>query len=217
MDLATGRFVYVPIPESHPSRPGLERCYDEVVSPLARMGFEMPAKLRGKPMHLDPDFDHLTYGDQRQRGVQIRTLTPGDLLVFYAGLRAFQDPRSDLVYALIGVLEIQRLDCAIALPESEWSSNAHSRRELAGDEDDVVVGGTPGSSGRFDRALPIGERRDGAYRVRRKVLEAWGGLGVKDGFIQRSARLPSFSDPTRFSDWLSDQGVALLHENWSAV
>jgi hypothetical protein len=36
---------------------------------------------------LDPDFEHLTYGDQGQRAAQIKQkLGPGDLLVFYAGL-----------------------------------------------------------------------------------------------------------------------------------
>ena len=38
-------------------------------------------------MHLDPDFNHLTYGDHRERAKQLRAhLGREDLVVFYAGL-----------------------------------------------------------------------------------------------------------------------------------
>jgi len=61
--------------------------------------------------------------------------------------------------------------------------------------------------------LPIGEWRDRAYRVRRDVLEAWGGLSVKDGYIQRSARLPQLSDPMRFQRWLASKKPILIQAN----
>jgi hypothetical protein len=32
--------------------------------------------------------------------------------------------------------------------------------------------------------------RGGVYRVRNDLLDAWGGLDIKDGYIQRSAFLP---------------------------
>src|SRR4051812_40406985 len=39
--------------------------------------------------HCDPDFRHLSYGDQGQRAARIREcLNPGDFIVFYAGLRS---------------------------------------------------------------------------------------------------------------------------------
>ena len=80
-------------------------------------------------------------------------------------------------------------------------------------ETDIVVRAKPGLSGRFDRCVPIGEWRDRAYRVRQDVLKGWGGLSVKDGFIQRSAVPPALNRPNQFLDWLQKQGVQLIQKN----
>jgi hypothetical protein len=77
----------------------------------------------------------------------------------------------------------------------------------------LVVRGRPGVSGRLERCLPIGEFRDKAYRVRRDVLKEWDGLSVKDGYLQRSARLPRFLDPERFARWLYSRDPVLLQTN----
>src|ERR1700722_11717893 len=84
---STGEFVYVPIPESRDSHPDLQRTYDEFVEPLRHTGVELPTDLDGEVCHLDPDFEHLTFGDQGQRGRQISRLTEGDILAFFASLR----------------------------------------------------------------------------------------------------------------------------------
>jgi hypothetical protein len=76
-----------------------------------------------------------------------------------------------------------------------------------------VVRAKPGVSGRFERCIPIGEWRNKSYRVRQDVLDAWGGLSVKDGFIQRSAVPPTFSQPEKFLKWLGKQGVRLVARN----
>jgi hypothetical protein len=65
----------------------------------------------------------------------------------------------------------------------------------------------------LQRCLPIGEYRNGAYRVRASLLEDWGGLNVKDGYLQRSARLPRFLDTPKFLRWLKDQKADLLQAN----
>jgi hypothetical protein len=91
--------------------------------------------------------------------------------------------------------------------------NAHSRRILPAGADDLIVRGRPGSSGRLERCLPIGEWRDRAYRGRHDVLEAWGGLSVKNGYLQRSARLPRFIEPIRFQRWLESKNPILLQTN----
>src|SRR5437016_388593 len=91
--------------------------------------------------------------------------------------------------------------------------NAHSRRMLSEGAQDVIIRARPGISGRLEGCLSIGEWRDRAYRVRRDVLEAWGGLSVKDGYLQRSARLPKFHDPMRFRCWLESQQPILVQAN----
>jgi hypothetical protein len=146
-----------------------------------------------------------TYGDQGERAKQLREyLGPGDLIVFYAGLADIR-AASGLVYALIGLLVVDDFRLAADVPPPGRDVNAHSRRVLAPGAQDIVVAGLPGVSGRLRHCLPIGEYRDRAYRVRRDLWEEWGGLSVKDGYLQRSARLPRFLDAKRFRRWLDAQ------------
>ena len=112
----TGEFVYVPIPESGKAfHPECERRYNEFVPALKqfseRYGLDLdhdlcfPRKnLLNNAIHLDPDFEYLTYGDDGgYRGSVLRTLSKGDLLVFYAGMRSI-NPKDKLIYGIIGVL-----------------------------------------------------------------------------------------------------------------
>jgi hypothetical protein len=208
VDTATGAFAYVPIPEPEPLRRGFETPFSRWRPAVERLGVRFPEALLDRDAHADPDFGRLTYGDRRERGRQIREkLRAGDLLVFYAGLRDVRGGR--LVYALIGLLAVESIVAARDVPPERRGENAHTRRCDVG-ETDVVVRGRPGLSGRFDRALDVGEYRAGAYRVRRELLSAWGGLGVRDGYVQRSARLPELTDPARFLTWLDGQGVGLV-------
>lgn len=221
---ADGRFVYVPIPEPPGTRfhPGLERRYNEVLPALHRFWrdrdrdpaeFRFPPALLDHPMHLDPDFDGLTYGDVGgRRGAGMVGMSAGDLLAFYAGLRPIHPCEHTLVYALIGLYLVCKVVPAVGMPHDRCCENAHTRRLRPG-ETDIVVRAEPGVSGRFDRCLPIGEWRDGSYRVRPAVLEAWGGLSVKDGYIQRSAVPPAFNQPERFLEWFHRQGVQLQARN----
>lgn len=209
----TGEFVYVAIPEGSAVRAGLEKPYTAVSPLLARFGVTLPSHLRGRNMHLDPDFSYLTYGDQGERAKQLRThLRSADLIVFYAGL-ADTCATARLVYAVIGVLVVDRFILARDIPEAEHDINAHSRRILTTYADDLVLCGRAGVSGRLQRCLPIGEYRDRAYRVRRDLLEEWGGLSVRDGYLQRSARLPRFIDAPGFLRWFERQAPTLMQAN----
>jgi hypothetical protein len=208
VDSSTGDFAYVPIPEPEPLREGLETPFERWAPAVERLGARLPVALRDQAAHADPDFARLTYGDRRERGRQIREkLGPGDLLVFYAGLRDVCDRR--LVYALIGLLTVEEIVAARALPAARWPENAHTRRKEIG-ETDVVVRGREGLSGRFERCVPFAGYREGAYRVHPALLETWGGLGVRNGYVQRSARLPELSAPHRFLGWLDGQAVGLV-------
>jgi hypothetical protein len=221
---ADGRFVYVPIPEPPATRfhPGLERRYNEVLPALHRFWrdrgrqpdeFRFPATLHDQPIHLDPDFDGLTYGDVGgRRGAGMVGMTAGDVLAFYAGLRPIHPCEHTLLYALIGLYVVREVVPAVEVPRHRCCENAHTRRAKPG-ETDIVVRAEPGASGRCDRCIPIGEWRDGSYRVRPDVLEAWGGLSVKDGYIQRSAVPPSFTWPEQFRQWFRAQGVQLIARN----
>lgn len=214
VDTQSGKFAYVAIPENSPVHPGMEKPYSAVEQALSTFGASLPPGLRSRHMHLDPDFRHLTYGDAGERAKQLRKhlSSPGDLIVFYAGLRDVAG-RKELVYAIIGVFIVEAMMLATDIPDSDRDINAHSRRILAEGAQDVIIRARPGISGRLERCLSIGEWRDRAYRVRRDVLEAWGGLSVKDGYLQRSARLPKFHDPMQFQRWLDSKDPVLVQAN----
>ncbi len=221
VDPATGRFVYVPIPESVKTvfHPGCDRPYTMIIPAL--QGFcrehsktldgdlKFPAALTTRSMHLDPDFGHLTYGDNGgRRGAGIVGMAAGDLLVFYAGLRPIRPCEHRLVYAMVGLYVVDEVLPVSEVPKARWDDNAHTRKATRGPTD-LVVRARREVSGRLDRSIPIGEWRDGSYRVRRDLLETWGGLSVKDGFIQRSAVPPAFLQPAKFYDWFLSQGATL--------
>lgn len=226
VDPDSGRFVYVPIPESAKEfHPGCERRYDEVISPLVKFldhfsvhaGNKFPIEgHRGTAMHLDPDFEHLTYGDEgNKRGSDIKELNRGDLLVFYAGLRPIRPSPYKLLYSIVGLFMVEQVEPAteVVKAKTRLHENAHTRKNPTG-VNDIVVRAQPGHSGKCSRCVPIGEFRDRAYRVRRDLLDVWGGLSVNDGFIQRSARPPKFNNAERFIDWWHRQGVQLVRSNF---
>ncbi len=212
MRLASGEFAYVTITDTKPLRDGMARRYDEFVPVAARFGEQLPEGLLGTSTHLDPDFDQLTYGDQGQRGKRITTLlTAGDLLAFFAALRPVDGPARPLIYALIGLYVVEEVVPAQSVPQARWGENAHTRR-IPGDGD-VVVRARPGVSGRLRCCIPIGELRDRVYRVRNDLLNAWGGLDIKDGYIHRSVWLPAFLDTEKFYRWFLAQKPEMVAEN----
>jgi len=219
------RFVYVPIPEKigTPFHPGLDRHFGEILPALNRFctlhncdllkDLSFPNRLLYHPMHLDPDFECLTYGDVGgRRGAGMANMSEGDLLVFYGGLRPVHQCDQNLVYALMGIYVVQEVVPASGVLPDRWFENAHVRRVKPGPTE-IVMRAKSGVSGRFDRCIPIGEWRNGAYRVCQDVLDAWGGLSVKDGFIQRSAVPPALIRPRQFLKWLKKQAVQLVHRN----
>jgi len=213
VDSQSGEFVYVAIPENSPIHPGMEKPYTALASTLTKFGTSLPAHLRARHMHLDPDFAHLTYGDRGERAKQLRAnLRKNDLIVFYAGLADVRGVPG-LVYAIIGLFVVEEFLLATEVPVADRDINAHTRRVLEPGAKDLIMRGRPGVSGRLQRCIPVGEYRDRAYRVRSDLVHEWGGLSVNDGYLQRSARLPRFLDPLRFQRWLETQRPILVQEN----
>lgn len=207
----TGEFAYVTITEQAPLRPRMATPYDQFESVVQPFGESLPFLLRANPTHLDPDFKYLTYGDRGQRGARVSTLGSGDILAFFAALCPIDAPRRPLHYALIGLYVIDEIVAAVKVSKARWAENAHTRRVPVAD--DIVVRAKPGVSGRLRRRIPIGELRGGHYRVREDLLEAWGGLDIKNGYIQRSVRLPGFLDAKAFYRWFLAQKPELIAEN----
>ncbi len=225
VDPASCQFVYLPIPESGGTafHPNLERRYAEFLPELENFctahnchlddDLRFPSRLRQRSVHHDPDFRELTYGDDgARRGRMIKEMTSGDLIVFYAGLRPISPCAHKLVYALVGLYVVDEIVRVDAVPQKRWHQNAHTRKSTRGAAD-IIVRAERGQSGRLERCIPIGEWRDRSYRVTPALLEAWGGLSVKDGFIQRSVIPPLFLNPKRFYAWFLSQRIPMLERD----
>ncbi len=216
----TGEFVYVPIPENREVHQGMERPY------ALMLGYEdvhVPHRLQAGNMHLDPDFEYLTYGDEEKKGAKIRTLCPGDFLVFYAGLRDRNHIQAGgLVYAIVGFYVITEILNPRDIPLGRHDENAHTRcAEPHPPRNEIVVRADSKKSGRLERCLLIGSyrlarnrnNRRPCYRVDANLLDQWGGLSVNDGYIHRGVCLPEFRYPARFLNWFYDQRVDLVARN----
>lgn len=224
----TNDFVYVPIAEGRQICPKYRRTYDEFNRHCEKLGECLPDRFNDKNAHLDPDFFHLTYGDidgkdvstgkTNRKGKPIRELNDADILVFYAGLKPIKhEPEEDrLVYAIIGlyIIDGKPISAKDLVYKGERDKNAHTRGQY-NEADIIVLAKRGGKSGRLEKCIRISKRRGKGkqYRVTEKLLHEWGGLSVKDGWIQRSAVLPRFCDPDRFYEWFIEQNIRLVERN----
>jgi hypothetical protein len=175
-----GSFVYVPIPEKPgtPFHPGLERCYGEVLPALQRFcvehgcglrdGLRFPQRLLEHPMHLDPDFECLTYGDKgNRRGAGMVNMRDGDLLVFYGGLRPVHRGEHALIYALMGMTRLDQQHLKTARLEQLEQRDPVNAGRFHDDRSDVAGGQPIGQGDEVGRAGA--ERTDMRWQVARVV------------------------------------------------
>jgi hypothetical protein len=213
-----GSFCYVPVPENQTSHRWFDHRYDEFSPFVTAIGDVWP-ELSGV-CHLDPDFAHLTYGDAGSRAQRISEfILPGSFVVFWSALRWLDGPQQGrLVCSIIGFYEVYRVSSPNDIDILDSHRNAHTRRSaLAADH--IVVFADPRKSGRLRRHLPIGDGQTGDQRVFPDLLDAWGGLcrktgePLKNGYIQRRANPPIFSDPAKFLKWFRARKPKLVHAN----
>jgi len=150
---ADGTFEYIPIPDGHAVD---KRTYGNTLGRHGRGLIDyFPASMRSRmadqPMHVDPEFDTFTYGDPTTPKAGLRHLQPGDLLVFYCGLRGW-DFASDPALYLMGYFEVERAGKATEFTKTEltcfFSRNFHVRHRQVFHrqrESLVVVKGTSNS------------------------------------------------------------------------
>ena len=209
-----GRFEYIPIPESQGPDGTTETCtfgtaplryaegtmadYLETITPV----WGGDERLRGDalaewPLHHDPNFDALTYGETNSRGAYtklLRGLDPGNVVAFYTGLQADSDgPRHRYVVGYFTVNEVvdcQRIEYDGSrvtfsdLPAAEQerfaerhADNAHVKRyqatgSFAAPDDGLVIvdGREPG--GLLDRAFRISDQHASGHYYLTDDLES---------------------------------------------
>lgn len=214
-------YMYLPIPQGKDEfKSGMGTSYDDLLPDFESwcqknlVKIEFPKYQINKGCHLDPDFDFSTYGDQATgRGLRVGDLKKNDFLAFFASFKPITTCDYNLIYALYGIIVIDKVLKVKDVPVKDLHMNAHTRVKNPND-DHWVVFGNPLLSGRFSHAIPIGEFRNGSYRVKKEILDEWGDISVKDGFIQRSVCPPWFTKPEQFLKWLESKQVKLINSNW---
>ena len=203
-----GRFEYVPIPEkAHATDETATlgswdlRASEGTAASLTNRITPQPIgdadrtvtgdELASWPLHRDPNFAALTYGEHRTSGYvsRLRALESGDIVGFYAGLRR---PDGDRAHRyLIGYMTVDRVDVVTPeMPQAEREAileahpeNAHTKRASDGEcylgKPVVLIDGRePG--GLFDRHpiqlseyyVKSGNER-AQYYLREAIADAW--------------------------------------------
>ncbi len=189
-----GGFDYIPIPEAArdetvetrtyadvPTRDGTAADYLERVYPGGGDEAIEGDGIADFPLHHDPNFDALTYGERRPAYVKrLRRLGEDDAVAFYTGLRDSTD--DGLHRYIIGYFVVDEAVYFDALDADEarerireHPDNAHTKRfEATGDVDGnlVIVEGKRG--GLLDEAFRISKRTPtGHYYLRDDLQDAF--------------------------------------------
>jgi hypothetical protein len=177
-----GRFEYVPIPETEPTRP------DADVPTYGELDLDVDTSaVADRPVHLDPTFagldscDRYTYGDPHAvKARPLLALSAGDYVFFYATLStADVDPAAWIAPTwgayVIGHFRLARDplpgDTYPDLAPSKlarYATNAHVKR--AAFDAAVLLYGDPDESTLYDRAVPL-SRPDAGADANRLVTE----------------------------------------------
>lgn len=182
-----GTFEYIPIPDQYETTETAtfqSEGFDEHLTHVVHDGQETEA-FGEVPIHHDPNFESLTFGDPGKSRSKLLSLEEDDVLGFYCGLTPPGQSRPKHRY-LIGYFAVDRVINFNSLDEDALErevernrDNAHIKRYLASRDQShlsdlaIVQGKRPG--GLLDEAIKLsGGRPDAAnYYFREKWLEAW--------------------------------------------
>ncbi len=208
-----GRFDYIPIPESYPTteqstygnwalehRGGYAAEFVDEISPKGGDSdwITDTDQITSHPVHHDPNFEAMTFGDRRGQGGKGTTLvnhldsTGDDVLGFYTGMREGPDD-SNLNRFLYGYMTVEAVHDLSQLEGDEYHDaitqfpeNAHAKR-LAGagtpKHDDLVIVEGRNPTSKIDSPIKISERLDKApwYQVSQRFADEYNVKGGQKG------------------------------------
>lgn len=208
-----GEFDYIPIPESHPTtedstygnwklqhRGGYASEFVDEISPRGQDSdwVQDAEEIASHPVHHDPNFEAMTFGDRKGQGGKGTTLvnhldsTGEDVLGFYTGMREGPDD-SNLNRLLYGYMTVEAVHDLSQFDGDEYHDaieqfpeNAHAKRFAeAGTpkHDDLVIVEGRSPTSRLDTPIKISERLDRApwYQVSRRFADEFNVKGGQKG------------------------------------
>lgn len=209
-----GRFDYIPIPESYPTteqmtygnrpldyRDGFACEFVNRIRPKGK-GDEWignDAAIESHPVHHDPNFEAMTFGDRKGGGGKGSTLTKhlGEsggkaILGFYTGMKTGPDD-PNLNRHLYGYMRVEQVHDLSQFDGVEYHEalrrfpeNAHTKRlEEAGEpkHDDVVIVEGKAPSVKLDSPIKLSERIDSRpwYQVSERFADEFSVQGGQKG------------------------------------
>ncbi len=190
-------FEFIPIPDGFGIDP---RTYGNTVGRHgARFSDYFPPgrgdEVARYSMHVDPEFETFTYGDPTLPKRGLRRLQPGDLLVFYAGLKGWDFESLPALY-IVGFFEVECAGLAVDFSAGElerlFAANFHVRHPgvFTGQRDQLILVKGTSSSRLLQRAVLLSEtgldRKGRPLKViLRSMQEVFGDFGGKIS-LQRS-------------------------------
>jgi len=152
----------------------------------------LPARIKNRKLHFDPEFVTCTYGDQTVKRNYLLKLDEDDLLVFYAGLTPYQNKSYEEGLYIIGYFQIETIVDFNRLSISQkkamcklYKNNSHIKSDSL--DKLVIIKGHEKTSKLLDKAVLISKKKlnkiDRRYHAVSSEMENL--LGIS-GSIQRS-------------------------------
>jgi hypothetical protein len=159
-----GSFEYIPLSEKNENTAEKKTFKNTRGRNGVQFSDYLPEKIRNLKMHLDPEFETFTYGDQTVKTNYLLKLEHNDLLVFYAGLTPYKNSEYEEALYIIGyfsvrsVTDFKILDkLEIQKKSKDYRNNSHIK--LGGLENLVVVEGDHKKSKLLEKAVLISEKK----------------------------------------------------------
>lgn len=213
-------FEYIPIPENRATTE--TRLYANIPGINGRSFSDFtPPKIRLSHPHYDPEFVTFTYGDPTSpKRDQLSKLVPGDLLIFYAGLKPIDEVDKPRLYA-IGYFTVKKKydfkgsKYSKKIPKANYPyifnklrNNAHAKiyfrlKELNGnlsEEDLVIIQGDPKFSKLLKKAILISDNSSKMLKELESIFGYKGSLQCAVGHRIKEENIP------RVKEWLKENG-----------
>ncbi|WP_411967521.1 hypothetical protein [Haloferax sp. YSSS75] len=209
-----GHFDYIPIPESYPSTEeatygnwelqhngGYASDVVEAISPKGKdsQWIKDSSSIATHPVHHDPNFEAMTFGDRRGQGGKGATLAKHldsgdgeDILGFYTGMKEDSDD-PNLNRFLYGYMAVEEVHDLSKLDGEEYydairrfPENAHAKRLAAAGtpkHDDLVIVEGRAPAAKLDSPIKISERIDKRpwYQVSEQFADEFNVKGGQKG------------------------------------
>lgn len=203
-----GSFEYIPLSEKD-DKTIEKRTYEDLVGLRGnQLSKYLPGNVAIRRVHMDPEFINFTYGDEGRKAVYLRKLNNDDLLVFYAGLKPYQEDKHPEALYIIGYFTIRDVIdfknnkneiYTIKAIREQYPYNSHPKRSDT--KDMVMVVGNPEKSKLLDNAIQISQKKLNKigrnYHAVSPEMEKL--LGI-EGSIQRSIPPRFISDEDKLKN-----------------